>query len=134
MTTLGHQKDIPRLSADAEYNYVSDADYLDDFDTLGLSDNTLNLPRRARVNYYNDYVDGELKVETFQTLDAFTDNGEALEDKDKPYSRLPQLKLNYRLPWAEHFDITGVHDSAYFKNLSMTALKMRRVAHAFIIN
>jgi len=108
-------KSIPRLSADAEYNYVSDADYLNDFDTLGLSDSTINLPRRARVNYYNDYVDGELKVETFQTLDAFDDDGEALEDKDKPYSRLPQLKLNYRLPWAERFDITGIHDSAYFK-------------------
>jgi len=108
-------KDIPRLSADAKYSYVSDSDYLDDFDTLGLSDNTINLPRRARVNYYNDYVDGELKVETFQTLDAFTDDGEALEDKDKPYSRLPQLKLDYRLPWAKNFDITGVHDSAYFK-------------------
>lgn len=106
---------IPRLSGDAKYSYVSDANYLDDFDTLGLSDNTLNLPRRARLNYYNDYVNGELKVETFQTLDAFTSTGEALKDKDKPYSRLPQLELSYRLPWIEKFDITGVHDSAYFK-------------------
>ena len=106
---------IPRLSGDAKYSYVSDADYLNDFDTLGLSENTINLPRRARLNYYNDYVTGELKVETFQTLDAFTSNGEALQDKDKPYSRLPQLELNYRLPWAKSFDITGVHDSAYFK-------------------
>ena len=106
---------IPRLSGDAKYSYVSDADYLNDFDTLGLSDNTLNLPRRARVNYYNDYVNGELKVETFQTLDAFNNNGQPLQDKDKPYSRLPQLKLDYRLPWAKSFDITGVSDSAYFK-------------------
>ena len=106
---------IPRLSGDAKYSYVSDADYLNDFDTLGLSENTINLPRRARLNYYNDYVTGELKVETFQTLDAFMSNGEALQDKDKPYSRLPQLELNYRLPWAKSFDITGVHDSAYFK-------------------
>ncbi|WP_201594966.1 LPS-assembly protein LptD [Psychrobacter vallis] len=106
---------IPRLSGDAKYSYVSDSDYLNDFDTLGLSDSTINLPRRARVNYYNDYVDGELKVETFQTLDAFTDSGQPLEDKDKPYSRLPQLKLDYRLPWAKNFDITGVSDSAYFK-------------------
>ncbi|CAN6961130.1 LPS-assembly protein LptD [Psychrobacter okhotskensis] len=106
---------IPRLSGDAKYSYVSDEDYINDFDTLGLSDNTLNLPRRARLNYYNDYVNGELKVETFQTLNAFTDNGQPLEDKDKPYSRLPQLKLDYRLPWAKSFDITGVHDSAYFK-------------------
>ena len=106
---------IPRLSGDAKYSYVSDADYLNDFDTLGLSENTINLPRRARLNYYNDYVTGELKVETFQTLDAFMSNGDALQDKDKPYSRLPQLELNYRLPWAKSFDITGVHDSAYFK-------------------
>lgn len=67
------------------------------------------------MNYYNDYVNGELKVETFQTLDAFNNNGQPLQDKDKPYSRLPQLKLDYRLPWAKSFDITGVSDSAYFK-------------------
>ena len=108
-------KSIPRLSGDAKYSYVSDSDYLDDFDTLGLSDSTVNLPRRARLNYYNDYVSGELKVETFQTLDAFNGDGEALQDKDKPYSRLPQLSVNYRLPTANNFDITGVHDSAYFK-------------------
>ncbi len=106
---------IPRLSGDAKYSYVSDADYLNDFDTLGLADNTLNLPRRARLNYYNDYVNGELKVETYQTLDAITNDGLRLEDKDKPYSRLPQLSLNYRLPWLEGIDFTGVHDSAYFK-------------------
>lgn len=106
---------IPRLSGDANYSYVSDADYLNDFDTLGLSNNTLNLPRRARLNYYNDYVNGELKVETYQTLDAFNNNGEALQDKDKPYSRLPQLSLNYRLPWSDTINVTGVHDSAYFK-------------------
>ncbi|MGM8884930.1 LPS-assembly protein LptD [Psychrobacter sp. 1U2] len=106
---------IPRLSGDAKYSYVSDADYLNDFDTLGLSDNTLNLPRRARLNYYNDYINGELKVETYQTLDAITNTGEQLEDKDKPYSRLPQLSLNYRLPWSDSINFTGVHDSAYFK-------------------
>ncbi len=106
---------IPRLSGDATYSYVSDADYLNDFDTLSLSDNTLNLPRRARLNYYNDYVNGEFKVETFQTLDAFTNTGIPLQDSDKPYSRLPQLELNYRLPWLKNIDITGVSDSAYFK-------------------
>lgn len=127
-------KSIPRLSGDAKYSYVSDSDYLNDFDTLGLSDSTINLPRRARVNYYNDYVDGELKVETFQTLDAFTSNGKPLEDKDKPYSRLPQLKLDYRLPWAKSFDITGVHDSAYFKKSIDDGSENEKVAGEFIIN
>ncbi len=106
---------IPRLSGDAKYSYVSDADYLNDFDSLGLSDNNLNLPRRARLNYYNDYINGELKVETYQTLDAIINNGEPLQDKDKPYSRLPQLSLNYRLPWSDSIKFTGIHDSAYFK-------------------
>lgn len=108
-------KSIPRLSGDITYQYVSDADYLNDFDTLGLSENTLNLPRRARLNYYNDYINGELKVETYQSLNAFGDNGKPLQDKDKPYSRLPQLTFDYRLPWSDSIKVTGTHDSAYFK-------------------
>jgi LPS-assembly protein len=108
-------KSIPRLSGDLKYSYVSDSDYLDDFDTMGLSDSTVNLPRRARLNYYNDYVTGELKVESFQTLDAVDSDGEELEDKDRPYSRLPQLTLNYRIPTNSNFEVTGVSDSAYFK-------------------
>jgi LPS-assembly protein len=106
---------VPHLDGDITYKYVSDADYLTDFDTLGLADNNINLPRRARLSYYNDLLTGELKVETFQSLKAFTNDNVAIADKDKPYSRLPQLNLNYRLPWSEKIDITGVHDSAYFK-------------------
>lgn len=106
---------IPRLNGDITYRYVSDADYLNDFDTLGLANNTLNLPRRARLNYFNDYVSGELKIETFQSLNALNNSDDIIKDKDKPYSRLPQLNLNYRLPWSDTIDITGVHDSAYFK-------------------
>lgn len=123
-------KAIPHLSADATYNYVSDEDYLDDFDTLGLSDNTLNLPRRARVNYYNDYLNGELKVETFQTLDAFTITGDRIEDKDKPYSRLPQFTLDYRLPWFDEIEVTGEHDSAYFKKSIEDGSEAEKAAHA----
>jgi len=108
-------KSIPRLSGDLKYSYVSDSDYLDDFDTFGLSESAVNLRRRARLNYYNDYVTGELKVESFQTLDAVDSDGDALEDKDRPYSRLPQLLLNYRIPTNSNFDVTGVSDSAYFK-------------------
>ena len=106
---------VPHLDGDITYKYVSDADYLTDFDTLGLADNSINLPRRARLNYYNDFVTGELKVETFQSLKAFTSDNVVIADKDKPYSRLPQLNLNYRLPWSDKIDIKGVHDSAYFK-------------------
>lgn len=108
-------KSIPRLTGDISYKYVSDADYLNDFDTLGLSENTLNLPRRARLNYFNDYINGELKLETYQSLKATGNDGNPVEDKDKPYSRLPQLTVDYRLPWLESIKVTGIHDSAYFK-------------------
>ncbi|HBH33807.1 MAG TPA: LPS-assembly protein LptD, partial [Psychrobacter sp.] len=89
---------IPRLTADAIYSYVSDPDYINDFDDYGLVENRLNLPRRGRINYYDDYLDAQLKVETFQTLKATDANGNVVADKDKPYSRLPQLTVDYRLP------------------------------------
>ncbi|MUG32285.1 LPS assembly protein LptD [Psychrobacter sanguinis] len=112
-------KTIPRLTADAVYSYVSDPDYLNDFDDYGLVENRLNLPRRGRVNYYDDYINAQLKVETFQSLEATDVNGNIIQDKDKPYSRLPQLTVDYRLPTLNNaldkFVITGVHDSAYFK-------------------
>lgn len=112
-------KDIPRLTADAVYSYVSDPDYLNDFDDYGLVDNKLNLPRRARVNYYDDYIDAQFKVETFQSLEATDAQGNKILDKDKPYSRLPQLTIDYRLPKLnnvlDNFVISGTHDSAYFK-------------------
>lgn len=112
-------KTIPRLTADAVYSYVSDPDYLNDFDDYGLVENRLNLPRRGQVKYYDDFVDAELKVETFQTLKATDAKGNVIEDKDKPYSRLPQLTVDYRLPKVnnvlDNFVVTGTHDSAYFK-------------------
>lgn len=110
---------IPRLTADAVYSYVSDPDYISDFDDYGLVDNRLNLPRRGRVKYYDDFIDAELKVETFQTLEATDAQGQIIADKDKPYSRLPQLTVDYRLPKLnnalDNFVVTGAHDSAYFK-------------------
>lgn len=110
---------IPRLTADAVYSYVSDPDYINDFDDYGLVENRLNLPRRGRVKYYDDFVDAELKVETFQTLKAVDAQGNVIADKDKPYSRLPQLTVDYRLPKfnnaLDNFVVTGTHDSAYFK-------------------
>lgn len=112
-------QEIPRLTADAVYSYVSDPDYISDFDDYGLVENRLNLPRRAQVNYYNEFVDAQLKVETFQSLKATDVDGNVVQDKDKPYSRLPQLSVDYRLPKLDgpldNWVITGTHDSAYFK-------------------
>lgn len=111
-------KDIPTLSAEAVYQYVSDSAYFNDFDTmdsLNTLGNQLNLPRRIQANYYNDYLTALAKFETFQTLSSDLTGNQEVLDKDKPYYRLPQLSLHYKLPWIEKFDITGVSDFAYFK-------------------
>lgn len=116
---------IPHLTADVEYNYVSDADYIDEFDSLNNNiDNEANLPRRAKVNYYNDYVDAELKIETYQELEAEDSFGDPITDADRPYSKLPQFRVDYTFPGYSNKEgeaqfgdlvITGSHDSGYFK-------------------
>lgn len=110
----------PTLSADAIYQYVSDSAYFNDFDTLGMVNNRLNLPRRLQANYYTDYLTALAKVETFQTLDRNLTGDSQLLDKDKPYYRLPQLSLRYRvpqdwLPWDANLQLSGISDFAYFK-------------------
>lgn len=110
-------KDIPNLSIDALYQYVSDPKFLNDFETLGDETVQLNLPRRIQANYYNDYLTALAKIETFQTLDRNLTNSEKILDKDKPYDRLPQLSVKYRVPWVTQFDLTGISDFAYFKRL-----------------
>lgn len=115
---------IPHLSAYANYHYVSDKDYLSDFDTLGLEHNPLNLPRNIGASYYNDYMVADFRAETFQKLDGTKNDGTPITDKDRPYARLPQLSIHYALPKAsrlfgdERFDklkVQGIHHSAYFK-------------------
>lgn len=108
-------KDYPTLSAEAVYQYVSDGAYFNDFDPLGSFTNQLNLPRRVQANYYNDYLTAKAKFETFQTLNSDVNDTRLIQDKDKPYYRLPQISLQYRLPWVDNVDITGVSDFAYFK-------------------
>ncbi|NPA78395.1 MAG: LPS assembly protein LptD [Gammaproteobacteria bacterium] len=108
-------KDIPNLSIDALYQYVSDPKFLNDFETLGDETVQLNLPRRIQANYYNDYLTALAKIETFQTLDRNLTDSDKILDKDKPYARLPQLSVKYRVPWVTQFDLTGISDFAYFK-------------------
>ncbi|OBX84306.1 LPS-assembly protein LptD [Faucicola atlantae] len=113
-------QDNPTLSAEAIYQYVSDSAYLDDFDVLGSQTTQLNLPRRIQANYYNDYLTALAKFETFQTLDNNLTRDQAILDKDKPYYRLPQLSLHYRvpsryMPWGDWLQVSGTSDFAYFK-------------------
>lgn len=105
----------PTLSVDAVYQHVSDSAYFNDFDTLGIAGNPLNLPQRLQATYYDDNFTALAKVEQFQTLDDDLSDNQGVLDKDKPYKRLPQLSLNYKLPWFSQFNLTGTSDFAYFK-------------------
>ncbi len=112
-------REIPHLSVDAIYQYVSDSSYFNDFDDLNMVrsslNNYLNLPRRIQANYYNDYLSAFAKFETFQTLDSNLSDSQQVLDKDKPYKRLPQISAKYRIPVDMPIEISGVSDFAYFK-------------------
>lgn len=123
------------LTVLATYRYVSDSSYLSDFDKLGIGNNPLNLPRRLKAEYKTDNITFNARAETFQKLLGTDHLGNPILDKDRPYTRLPQLSLQYRLPttalqkqldnstinkhlsWldSEQLSLSGVHDLAYFK-------------------
>lgn len=114
---------VDHLTAYAQYQYVSDADYLRDFDSLGLETRALNLPRRIGAKFFNEYIDADLRFESFQRLGSVNYDGTPITDKDRPYARLPQLSVSYRVPSSklgslaamDNLQISGVHHSAYFK-------------------
>lgn len=111
---------LKNLTGYINYQHVSDADYLHDFDNLGLETRSLNLPRRFGWQYYSPNVSAELRFEDFQRLHGVDITGKTISDKDRPYARLPQLSIDYRLPksWlglGDKVEITGVHNTAYFK-------------------
>lgn len=124
-----HAKNTKNLLAYATYRHVSDGEYLNDFDRLGLNNSPLNLPRRIGINYYHDHLSADLRAETFQALDGTNNDGTPIQDKDRPYSRLPQLAVSYSLPKStdalgarlhlpsilDHLTVTGIHNTAYFK-------------------
>lgn len=119
----------------ATYRYVSDSNYSSDFDKLGIDNSLLNLPRRLKAEYKTDNITFNARAETFQKLLGTDHLGNPILDKDRPYTRLPQLSLQYRLPTAvlqkqlskhtankrlswldtEQLSLLGTHDLAYFK-------------------
>lgn len=77
-----------RWSSNLDYNYVSDDEYLEDFgSTLSIA-STTHLNRKLDVNYSGDNWNFVGRAQGYQTL----------TDVDKPYQRLPQLKLTGSLP------------------------------------
>lgn len=98
-------------STNLEFNHASDKDYFSDFNSSPNSKTDLNLRRAWELNYKNGIpgLKAQLKVEDFQTLD------ETIEDKDKPYARLPQFLLNYVTGNPQGLQFEFNNDTAYFK-------------------
>jgi LPS-assembly protein len=73
-----------------DYNYVSDADYLDDFgDSLAVSAET-HLARRGQIRYRGKQWDLLGRALYFQTLD------QTIAPGSRPYAMLPQIRFNLR--------------------------------------
>jgi LPS-assembly protein len=98
-------------STNLEYNYASDKDYFADFNNNPNTRTDLNLRRAWELNYRNGIpgLKAQLKVEDFQTLDK------TIDDKDKPYARLPQFLLNYVGGDPQGLQYEFNNDTAYFK-------------------
>lgn len=101
----------PQFSTNLEYNYASDKDYFNDLDNNPNSKTYLNLRRAWQLNYKNGIpgLKAQLRVEDFQTLD------QDVPDEDRPYTRLPQLLVNYKTGNPQGLQYELNHDSAYFK-------------------
>lgn len=73
-----------------EYRYVSDSLYLADFGGELANSSATHLERRANVNYRGDYLQANLLLQAYQTID------ETVPPLSEPYKRLPQLLMNTR--------------------------------------
>jgi len=82
----------PRWGFDANLNYVSDNQYLDDLGNSLAVTSTRQLERRGDVTYTGDGWDVLGRVQYFQTVD------EDISSSNRPYTRLPQLLLNLDKP------------------------------------
>lgn len=109
--------DDENLTIFAQYRHVSDSRYLSDFDALGLENNTLNLSRTLGASYHTPNLSANLKAEAYQKLEGTDRFGNLITDKDRPYSRLPELNLTYRLPSdvSPYANMVWTNHSGYFK-------------------
>ncbi|PHS69173.1 MAG: organic solvent tolerance protein [Methylophaga sp.] len=71
-----------------DYNYVSDDEYLEDFGSNLSLASTTHLNRKVDVTYNGDNWDFIGRLQGYQTL----------TEVNKPYQRLPQLRLRGSLP------------------------------------
>lgn len=88
--TFRHDQRFGRyLSTSIDLNHTTDTDYFDDLGTkLSISSQRF-LRRNAELNYHNGPWHALARVQTHQTVDT------TVAKADRPYHRLPQLKLSW---------------------------------------
>lgn len=109
---LQHQwQATPQWQTALDLNYVSDKDYFTDLDNSPNSQDTVHQERTWVLNYANGIpgLDAQLRVQDFQTLDK------TIPDVDRPYTRLPQLLVNYQGGRYDGIAYNLQNDTAYFK-------------------
>jgi LPS-assembly protein len=74
-------------STSADFNYVSDVDYLTDFGGNLSTTSVTHLDRKAQLNYNADWWQFTSLAQEYQTLSG-----------TEPYKRLPQLTFSTRFP------------------------------------
>ncbi len=100
-----------RVSGEVLWQYMSDKDYLADLASSPLSAGSVFLERHATLNYQREQLNALLKVQSYQILD-FT-----LTDSEKPYSRAPQLQIEYthsKLLGQQNLLFSNLSDIGYF--------------------
>ncbi len=86
----------PKIELDIFYNKVSDDNYFEDLgNDIGLA-STQNLERRGDLHYRGEHWQFLTRAQSFQEVDPSVPN------TDKPYERLPQIKLD-----GDYFNIPG---------------------------
>lgn len=85
LSILSNGRPAPGWKYDADINYVSDNDYLDDLgDSLSVT-STRHLERLGQVKYTGSDWSLLGRTQYFQTVD------ESIASSDRPYSRMPQI-------------------------------------------
>ncbi len=81
-----------RVSTLIDYNYVSDADYLNDFGRNISKASQTHLPQRGSVKYQGDKWTSAVQLQDFQTVDK------SIPDSSRPYQLLPKFTFETSRP------------------------------------
>lgn len=120
-------------SAEADINYLSDSDYLNDFGTSLSTISESHLIREVKLGYIKDHWQFSTRLQSWQTID------ENVTDTDLPYRRLPEINLTHyqSLPLTEtltgaRIDWRQIAQLVYFEqNLSDRSLSNPSYATRF---